>query len=61
MENLQSEETIISVLCVEDEAIAIDLLHKVRPYSKKGQSKSIKIIPDSLYEKIKDKIVAERQ
>ncbi len=57
MENLLSDDTIISFLCVEDEAIARDLLSKVRPYAKKGQSKSKMIIPDSLYEKIKDKML----
>lgn len=31
-----------------------------RPYAKKDQLKSKKIIPDSLYEKIKDKIVAKQ-
>ncbi len=31
-----------------------------RPYAKKDQLKSKKIIPDSLYEKIKDKIVARQ-
>jgi DNA uptake protein ComE-like DNA-binding protein len=31
-----------------------------RPYTKKDQLKSKKIIPDSLYEKIKDKIVAKQ-
>jgi len=31
-----------------------------RPYDKKDQLKSKKIIPDSLYEKIKDKIVAKQ-
>jgi competence protein ComEA len=31
-----------------------------RPYVKKDQLKSKKIIPDSLYEKIKDKIVAKQ-
>ncbi len=60
MENLMSEDFIISLLCVEDEAIAQDLLRKVRPYTEKDQSKSKKIIPDSLYEKINDKIVAEQ-
>jgi DNA uptake protein ComE-like DNA-binding protein len=31
-----------------------------RPYAKKDQLKTKKIIPDSLYEKIKDKIVASQ-
>jgi|SRR6185369_2984615 len=31
-----------------------------RPYAKKDQLKSRKIIPDALYEKIKDKIIAKQ-
>jgi len=59
MKKLHSDDTIFSLLCVEDEAIVRDLLRKVRPHTKKERSKSKMIIPDSLYEKIKDKNVAE--
>ncbi|NVN99040.1 MAG: helix-hairpin-helix domain-containing protein [Geobacteraceae bacterium] len=31
-----------------------------RPYAKKDQLKSRKVIPDALYEKIKDKIIAKQ-
>lgn len=31
-----------------------------RPYAKKDQLKSRKIVPDALYEKIKDKIIAKQ-
>lgn len=56
MENLQSDDFIISLLYVEDKSIARDLLRKVRPYTLEDVSKTKKIIPGSLYEKIKDKI-----
>ncbi len=60
MENPKSDDILISLLWVEDEAVARELLGKVRMHTKKDQSKSRMIVPDSLYEKIKDKIVAEK-
>ena len=57
MENLHTDDIIISVLWIEDEAVARELLGKVRLYTGKGRSKSKMIIPDSIYAKIKDRIL----
>ncbi len=57
MENLRSDDIIISLLWIEDEAVARELLGKFGLYMEKGRSKSKIIIPDSIYGKIRDRIL----
>ncbi len=57
MEYPESENIITSLLWIEDEAVARELLGKVRLYTEKDRAKAKMIIPDSIYGKIKDKIL----